>query len=113
MVLAGKVRKEARKMTWKIGGANELCQLLETGLTILSSGVGSNRTIGSDHSFKFRCRTSTVPKRRETAPLSKRPRLLVNSQSLVEGSANLIWGIKREGRNKVDYSVLYFLLSGR
>ena len=84
---------------------------------ILSSGVGSDRTrpnrldlwnlngsdpIGSDRSFKFRCRTrGRAGKEGGSEPPAKRPRLLTNSQPLVRRKCSLIvGGNQQEGKKK-------------
>lgn len=86
---------------------------------ILSSGVGSDRTrpnrldmwnlngsdpIGSDRSFEFRC--GRTGKEGDSEPPAKRPRLLANYQPLVIRKCSFIVG-GREGKKKVDYSILF------
>ena len=85
---------------------------------ILSSGVGSDRTrpnrldmwnlngsdpIGSDRSFEFRF--GRTGKEGDSEPP---PRLLANSQPLVIRRCSLIvGGNQREGKKKVDSSILF------
>jgi len=94
---------------------------------VLSSGVGSDRTrpnrldlwnlngsdpIGSDRSFKFRCRTrGRAGKEGGSEPPAKRPRLLTNSQPLVRRKCSLIvGGNQQEGKKKGKFfdSISFF-----